>query len=107
MFSSQDYYEAQFARAALESAGIRLTVSGEALQTGSVGGVPFQDAVLRIFVRAMDEAEARAVLEDMRRAPLEQESWICIHCGVMVDGVFTRCWQCGHEEGTDQPGGFT
>lgn len=98
VFSAVDYYQAQLARAALESAGLDVVVSGETLQPGMVGGVPFIEAAVQLRVRPDDVVRAREVLDDALAEPPMHGPWRCPRCNAQVEGVFDRCWRCGSDD---------
>ena len=43
-----------------------------------------------------DKEKAEEILNEFLNGKSEEgETWICSHCGEIVEGIFGECWSCG------------
>ena len=77
---------------ALKHAGIAASVQRSYLGAAA-GDLPPDQCLPEIWITHDDqEAQARALLDDLARVP--QRRWVCA-CGELVEGGFEQCWSCG------------
>lgn len=99
VFASQDRAALAIVHGMLADEGIETTIQNE--NTSAVSGeVPFMLALPEVWVlRDEDEAPARVIVERFHSGEaLDQkpsQPWKCPHCGEMIEGQFTACWNCG------------
>ena len=96
-------YEADLAKAALESSGIRSYTDGVGMSLiygGAIGAVDLN-------VSRNDFEMAHEIIENLEIKPLgENAAWFCGDCNVDVDAGYGVCWSCGKPEsevGTESP----
>ena len=67
--------------------------------SSAMGEIPFLETSPELWIlNDEDYAKAREVLETWRTTRIEDhDSWTCAHCGEIIEGQFTSCWQCGKE----------
>ena len=76
----------------LLQAGIAVTLQRQFL-SGAAGELPPDQCLPEVWLlHEEQEAQAHALLKDLREAP--QRRWRCA-CGEDVEGGFESCWQCG------------
>jgi hypothetical protein len=77
---------------ALRHAGIEATMQRYYL--GAIAGdLPPDQCLPEVWLTHDEqEAQARALLDDLARVP--QRRWSC-QCGEIVEGGFEQCWSCG------------
>ena len=76
----------------LREAGIAATVQRQFLSSVA-GEIPPDQCLPEIWVvHEEQEAQAVALLEELRNLP--QRRWQCA-CGELVEGGFESCWKCG------------
>lgn len=85
--------DAYLLRRMLQDAGIEVRLAGEAL-TGLAGAIPLQDARPMLWVPAVQEDQARAVLARFKGPELVHPARVCPHCGEENPAGFEVCWNC-------------
>ena len=88
--------EAHLIRGMLEAEGVRAEVRGDQLY-GAFGELPVLPTVW-IVDESLAERADRLVVDFLRGTAAQRyghERWTCAHCGEMLEGQFTTCWQCG------------
>lgn len=97
VFTSHDPMFAGCLRAILEEHGIGCFLKNEYL-LGGAGELPPNECWPELWVvEDGDEARARAIVEEARRAGAdgeEGEGWRCSACGEWIEPGFGDCWRC-------------
>lgn len=76
----------------LREAGIAASLQRQFL-SGAAGELPPDQCLPEIWLlHEEQEAQAQALLRDLRNVP--QRRWTCA-CGEEVEGGFESCWHCG------------
>jgi hypothetical protein len=96
VFTARHPAEAHLIRGMLEADGIRAVVRNDQLY-GAFGEIPVLPTVWIV-----DDSEADCSSElivgflcgSAARAH-GYERWTCVHCGEVLEGQFTDCWNCG------------
>ncbi|WP_434357828.1 DUF2007 domain-containing protein [Parasalinivibrio latis] len=86
--------EAHSLKGMLESEGINVRLSGEALN-GAVGELPADQTGVTLWVEEYRLSKAKEYLT--RYESQVSVSWHCAGCGEENEGSFEICWQCGQE----------
>lgn len=95
LFRSPMMSEVGLVRGLLEQAGIACLVKNERL-SGALGDIPFLECEPELWVlNEADLSKAKRILAEHESPPSAASKWRCSHCGELVDGQFSACWQCG------------
>lgn len=92
IYQAANSLEAHMLKGALEVAGIRVQLRGEAL-AGALGELPANAIEVMLLVKPRDLESARRLLA--RYQEDERPAWYCSQCGEHNVGSFEVCWQCG------------
>jgi hypothetical protein len=67
---------------------------------GGVGEIPFIECFPELWVvNDGDYARANEVVCNWRKAAgAKRAMWVCPQCDELIDGQFTACWNCAHEQ---------
>ena len=102
VFRSSDGTLVEFYRSILEEAEIPHIVRNDATQPAIIGNLIAAMLPLPDFWPALcvlndeDYPEAMRLLNEVREsANVPQQERKCAHCGEMVPGNFSECWNCG------------
>ncbi|MGQ7244259.1 putative signal transducing protein [Salinicola sp. V024] len=88
-------------RNVIESAGLSATLRNMTLAGGAGELLPDQcEAEVWVAIEAEWQA-GQLVREALDGPSVTAPTWRCAGCGERLDGVFDRCWQCGHERPTE------
>jgi hypothetical protein len=91
----------------LEAEGIRTDLRN-AGSAGLAGEVPYTQVYPELWVMDnTEEPRARAIIREFREKDAgtpPSPDWKCPSCGEVVEGVFTRCWNCETEAPSEQAG---
>lgn len=92
----------------LEEVEIRCMIRNEYLSS-AMGEMPFLESSPQIWILDdEDYPRAKEMLETWRTTRIEiNDPWACSHCGEIIEGQFTSCWQCGKERQVAQPSAGT
>lgn len=67
--------------------------------TGVFGEVAMDDAMPQVWVKEVDYAQARQVVDDFfSRDDSDMPAWQCPQCQEVLDGQYEQCWQCGYRD---------
>jgi hypothetical protein len=102
VYSAKDPLMIGHLRNVLHTFGIRSVTRNLDLSTAA-GELPLIDCWPELWVEDDEFDRAQAILRKSL-APLEavKKSWRCPACGEDVEGQFSECWNCTHEEGNRQ-----
>ena len=92
VYTSNDFYEAEVVKSALESAGLKVRAIPEELFSVLGAGLP-QECAPELWVKADDADRARDVLKAAQETH-RHKPWHCPHCGAKVGGDLVECWTC-------------
>ncbi len=93
-YKAANSLEAHSLKGMLESQGIGVRLSGEALN-GAVGELPADQTGVTLWV---EEYRLTLAKEHLARYESQVSSvWLCTQCGEENEGSFEICWQCGEE----------
>ena len=86
----------QMLKGLLDEVEIRCMIRNEYLSS-AMGEMPFLETSPELWIlNDEDYPLARQMLETWRTTRIEiNDSWTCGHCGEIIEGQFTSCWQCG------------
>jgi Putative prokaryotic signal transducing protein len=97
VFSSYNLAAVHHARNVLDAAGIRALVKNQYLSS-AMGDLPPAECQPELWV--LHDADAARAEELLFTGEAPGEPWKC-HCGEMLGGQFTQCWQCGSYRPTE------
>jgi membrane protease subunit (stomatin/prohibitin family) len=98
VFTADHPLQAATMATALEAEGLTPQLRGMELWGVAVEILFSEGAAPSVWVPAMQEAQAQAIVERMRQAATpKQQDWQCQHCSEKVPASFESCWQCGNE----------
>jgi hypothetical protein len=78
----------------LEVAGIEVQMKNQYLG-GGAGELPPTEAWPELWVDEVDVSRAQKVVDEFESGGSWSPSWRCPHCGEIVEGQFSVCWNCG------------
>ena len=86
----------QMLKGLLDEVKIRCMIRNEYLSS-AMGEMPFLETSPELWIlKDEDYPRARQIIETWRTTRIEiKDSWTCGHCGEIIEGQFTSCWQCG------------
>lgn len=98
VYAARDEIDATLVQAMLAEAGIDSQVVGGTLQ-GGAGELPMGWSVApRVWVTAVNAANARTLIRAMEKSRREEsendEVWMCVECDEEVTVSFEICWNC-------------
>jgi hypothetical protein len=98
VFDHIDFTVVGHLQSLLEAEGIRTEIRNEG-GSGAAGELPFTQVYPELWIlENKDEPRAKALIKAYRdeaaAAPVGPD-WTCPACGESVEGVFSRCWNCG------------
>ena len=81
----------------LEANGIECHLRNMNL-TGGIGELPINECWPEVWVNdETDFDEADTLIQTMLARIDSSPNWKCI-CGETIEGQFSKCWSCGHEQ---------
>ena len=92
VYNAHDPVEGNLIRGLLESAGIKVELTGEAL-AGAYPGIP-KVSETRVFVAPSSRDEAKRIIETYEARNAAGKHWTCAQCGEANTAAFETCWQC-------------
>ena len=97
VFSSPNFQVVAHNRTLLELEGIPCRIRNESL-AGAAGELPPIDCWPQLCVEPHMEIRAQAVIAAGQNPPAGLAAWDFPGCQEHIEGQFTACWRCGHEQ---------
>ncbi len=99
VYSSRDLAEAHFVKGLLDMEEIPATIQSGPLQA-VLGSIPASPETLpSVWVDDSDVDRAMEIINEMKHGGLAATqaklTWTCPKCAEVMEGQFSRCWQCG------------
>ncbi|WP_346836377.1 DUF2007 domain-containing protein [Photobacterium phosphoreum] len=91
LYRAGNSLEAHSIKGLLESMGVDVRLTGEAL-AAAAGELPMSVVEVQLWVTDNQRQQALTVIDGYLRT--DYRDWYCDHCGEVNQGQFELCWQC-------------